>query len=198
MSLLAKRQVPDSPRYTNDGNDWYYSSTAYYIKWAVVAAIFLIFIGFIIGGYIHAKRRMKKGLAPLAYHRVRFFATLFTFSLTNKTSGCFPAANVKPSTTHTPSCLKHTDTTLISKTSVSIGLGMVIREGMRIRWDHTGPPPPAYGHEDYVPAYTPPQGPNKVNPDQSYHAPQGPPPQQFGTVASGSGPHPGGDLGHRQ
>jgi hypothetical protein len=71
------------------------------------------------------------------------------------------------------------------------------------------PPPPAYGahgQEDYVPAYSPPMGGNKVNPDQNFG--QGLP--QTGTVreggdgagASGQGQaqaqnHPGGDLGQR-
>ncbi len=71
------------------------------------------------------------------------------------------------------------------------------------------PPPPAYGHEDYVPAYTPPQGPNKVNPDQNYvyQPPQGAPPtgpgqaqMVYGEGSSGPQPqqeHPSGDLGRR-
>jgi hypothetical protein len=45
--------------------------TAYIIKWAVIGAIFVAFLAFFLGGYLHAKSRMKKGLAPLAYHRVR-------------------------------------------------------------------------------------------------------------------------------
>ena len=58
-----------------------------------------------------------------------------------------------------------------------------------------GPPPPAYGHEDYVPAYMPPQGPNKINPDQNYQPPMGAPPGE-------SSSHPqqqyaGGDLSSR-
>lgn len=31
-----------------------------------------------------------------------------------------------------------------------------------------GPPPPAYGENDYVPPYAPPQGGSKVDPDQNY------------------------------
>lgn len=43
-----------------------------------------------------------------------------------------------------------------------------------------GPAPPAYGENDYVPPYAPPQGGSKVNPDQSY--------QQPGYNQPGSGP----------
>jgi hypothetical protein len=45
--------------------------TAYAIKWAIIAAIILIFCLYFLGGYMHAQRRMKRGLPPLAYHRVR-------------------------------------------------------------------------------------------------------------------------------
>ncbi|KAF1840454.1 uncharacterized protein K460DRAFT_208773 [Cucurbitaria berberidis CBS 394.84] len=38
------------------------------IKWIFLAVIFLLFMYFI-GGYIHAKNRMRKGLPLLAYHR---------------------------------------------------------------------------------------------------------------------------------
>ena len=34
----------------------------------------------------------------------------------------------------------------------------------------------AYQEPDYVPPYAPPQGSSKVNPDQAYTAPPGPPP----------------------
>ena len=41
------------------------------IKWGIVGALILIFVLWIVGGYYHAKRRIAKGLPPLAYHRVR-------------------------------------------------------------------------------------------------------------------------------
>jgi hypothetical protein len=49
----------------------YFLQTAYAVKWAIIAAIFLIFSLYFVGGYLHAQRRMKRGLPPLAYHRVR-------------------------------------------------------------------------------------------------------------------------------
>lgn len=33
-----------------------------------------------------------------------------------------------------------------------------------------GPPPPAYGENDYVPPYAPPQGGSKVNPNQTFQS----------------------------
>lgn len=47
-----------------------YSYTSYVIKWIVFASLIGLFILFMTLGYIHAKQRMKKGLAPLSYHRV--------------------------------------------------------------------------------------------------------------------------------
>ena len=45
--------------------------TAYAIKWAVIAAIVLAVVLYLVGGYFHARRRMSKGLPPLYYHKVR-------------------------------------------------------------------------------------------------------------------------------
>ncbi|KAH8592096.1 hypothetical protein B0O99DRAFT_518210 [Bisporella sp. PMI_857] len=38
-------------------------------RWSVFFAIIFLFSAYMIGGYLHAKRRIKKGLPPLAYHR---------------------------------------------------------------------------------------------------------------------------------
>lgn len=71
VSIMEKRQNNNDNFDNNDdgGDWWWYSSTALAIKWCIVVAIFLIFIIWFVGGYWHAQRRMKKGLAPLAYHR---------------------------------------------------------------------------------------------------------------------------------
>jgi hypothetical protein len=45
--------------------------TAYIIKWSIVGGIFLLSIIFVVVAYFHAQARMKKGLRPLGYHRVR-------------------------------------------------------------------------------------------------------------------------------
>jgi hypothetical protein len=43
--------------------------TGIIIKWSILAAIFFLFMAWFVGGYIHAKRRMRKGLPLMAYHR---------------------------------------------------------------------------------------------------------------------------------
>lgn len=53
--------------YRNDG--FWYSTTGEIIKWSILAAIFLFFMAWFLGGYVHAKQRMRKGLPLLAYHR---------------------------------------------------------------------------------------------------------------------------------
>jgi len=55
--------------------------TAYIIKWAVLLSLFGIFFLWLIIGYWHAKRRIAKGLPPLAYHRVRIFLRQIQASL---------------------------------------------------------------------------------------------------------------------
>lgn len=41
------------------------------IKWAILGSLFALFMLWFIGGYIHAKRRLKAGKPLLGYHRVR-------------------------------------------------------------------------------------------------------------------------------
>ncbi|OCK81243.1 hypothetical protein K432DRAFT_295984 [Lepidopterella palustris CBS 459.81] len=75
MILLKRQQVQDCYEDINndvvcytDGGFWY-STTGEIVKWAILAAIFLFFMTWFVGGYMHAKRRMRKGLPLLAYHR---------------------------------------------------------------------------------------------------------------------------------
>jgi hypothetical protein len=39
------------------------------VKWSILAGIFLFFIAWFVGGYIHAKRRLRAGKPLLGYHR---------------------------------------------------------------------------------------------------------------------------------
>ena len=77
FSALARRDggSGDGSTVSSDdslGADWWWTSPiAYAVKWGIIAAIFVLFLAFFLIGHLHAQRRMKKGLAPLVYHRVR-------------------------------------------------------------------------------------------------------------------------------
>lgn len=43
--------------------------TGYAVRFSIVALIFLLIFVYFAGGYWHARRRIRKGLAPLPYHR---------------------------------------------------------------------------------------------------------------------------------
>ncbi|CAJ2500206.1 Uu.00g030590.m01.CDS01 [Anthostomella pinea] len=59
-------------QYVDDGDGelvWFwYTKEGVIIKWVVFLTIIVLFGGWIVGGRIHAKRRMRKGLKPMAYH----------------------------------------------------------------------------------------------------------------------------------
>ncbi|KAF2088114.1 hypothetical protein K490DRAFT_64788 [Saccharata proteae CBS 121410] len=76
--MLFPRQESDSAFYstTDDSNDndyyddnFWYTPKGYTVKYAIFGSIlFLFFLWFVLGS-IHARKRMQKGLPPLAYHR---------------------------------------------------------------------------------------------------------------------------------
>lgn len=85
--------------------------TAYAIKWAVIAAILVAFLLYFVGGYFHARQRMKKGLPPLKYHRVCFPSLGFSIRkakdndltwIFTPNSGSFPVDHAWPSLKHIP------------------------------------------------------------------------------------------------
>ncbi|PSN63445.1 hypothetical protein BS50DRAFT_577185 [Corynespora cassiicola Philippines] len=69
--MLAKRYcveyVDGTIECFRDG--FWYSEKGVIIKWCILASIFLFFTLWFVGGYLHAKQRMKKGLPLLGYHR---------------------------------------------------------------------------------------------------------------------------------
>ncbi|CAO2657001.1 Nn.00g058040.m01.CDS01 [Neocucurbitaria sp. VM-36] len=70
--ILAKRycvQYDDGDVRCYDEDGFWYSDKGVIIKWVLLALIFFTFFGWFLGGYIHAKRRLKKGQPLLAYHR---------------------------------------------------------------------------------------------------------------------------------
>lgn len=50
-------------------DSFWYTEKGIIVKWIVLAVFFLIFFVWFVGGHIHAKRRLKKGLPLLGYHR---------------------------------------------------------------------------------------------------------------------------------
>ena len=72
FDVIVRRDDGSGNGQTDDlGADWWWTSpTAYAVKWGIIAGIFILFLVFFLGGYLHAQRRMKRGLAPLGYHRV--------------------------------------------------------------------------------------------------------------------------------
>ncbi|KAI0505797.1 hypothetical protein F5B22DRAFT_491893 [Xylaria bambusicola] len=62
---LARRQYVE----TDDGYVWFWYTTAgVIIKYTIFFAFLLLLVGWVIGGRVHAKRRLRKGLKPLRYH----------------------------------------------------------------------------------------------------------------------------------
>ncbi|ORY68621.1 uncharacterized protein BCR38DRAFT_135358 [Pseudomassariella vexata] len=67
---LTDGDVPDG--YTLEHGRYvpfWWSRTGLLIKWSVFLGFIILFSAYLIIGYQHAKRRVRKGLKPLGYHR---------------------------------------------------------------------------------------------------------------------------------
>ncbi|EEY17597.1 conserved hypothetical protein [Verticillium alfalfae VaMs.102] len=134
-------------------------------------------MGYLIGGYLHAKRRLKKGLLPLAYHR-----WMVRRAVLAQVDPRYGRPHQQPAyyATYRP------------------GYGEAYAQGQ----GHGGygmqnmpPPPPMYDPSSArPPMYVPPEGGSKVDPSQtygreSYAPPAGPPPpqQQTGVATNTTG-----------
>lgn len=66
LKALAQRQ------YVKRGEDdyvWFwYTTTGVIIKYTLFFAFLFIIVAWVVGGRMHAKRRLRKGLRPLSYH----------------------------------------------------------------------------------------------------------------------------------
>ncbi|KAJ4987414.1 ubiquitin-protein ligase Sel1 [Stagonosporopsis vannaccii] len=145
---------------------FWYTQKGQIIKWSILGAMFALFMAWFIGGYIHAKRRLKAGKPLLAYHRFlvswqerkRYGQTPqnhFTFYATQN-----PYANRPPYTQ---------------------------------RADGSWPePPPTYNGADAPPQYFAPPGATKASPSQGMEMGQFGT-QQSGVVG-GNGGGGGGDV----
>ncbi|KAI9783443.1 MAG: hypothetical protein M1816_001367 [Peltula sp. TS41687] len=69
VRVLRSIQRRQTGVFDDDDGYWYYSPTAVAIKWAVLAALVLLLLSFLAGAYYHARRRITRGLQPMAYHR---------------------------------------------------------------------------------------------------------------------------------
>ena len=75
----------------NDPNFVAKARTAFIVKWSILGGIFLIFTLWFVGGYFHAKRRIRKGLPPLAYHRVWRSFPVCSYPCSNASKFLVPA-----------------------------------------------------------------------------------------------------------
>ncbi|EXJ74124.1 uncharacterized protein A1O5_02418 [Cladophialophora psammophila CBS 110553] len=184
-SKILGRQIGDGTVGNNnttgdevDNGYWWYSPTADAIKWAVVAAILLAFSLYFLAGHLHARRRMQKGLPPLAYHR---------WLVSRRQKAAFLQQHPQYANQFAFYRAQQERVGPYGSYSYAPGSGQAYQMGGMY-----GPPPPAYHEPEYVPAYTPPQknGPNKVDPDQRYNPPSGPPPARASAAAEPTQPEP--------
>ncbi|KAI1334110.1 hypothetical protein F5Y15DRAFT_421165 [Xylariaceae sp. FL0016] len=65
-TMIQRRQYVED----EDGRlVWFwYTKTGYIIKWVLFLSFILIMAVWIVGGRIHAKKRLRKGLKPMGYH----------------------------------------------------------------------------------------------------------------------------------
>lgn len=72
------------------------------IKWVILASFTFLFFAWFVGGYIHAKRRLKKGLPLLSYHRVSVPPHPLITILANASAFTVPNAVILPPPERTP------------------------------------------------------------------------------------------------
>lgn len=68
--MLEKRQTNFDNDDDDDNGMWGYSTTGVAIKWAVVGAILVLLVLWLVLGRMHAQRRLRRGQRPMVYHRL--------------------------------------------------------------------------------------------------------------------------------
>ncbi|KAF2203743.1 hypothetical protein GQ43DRAFT_410944 [Delitschia confertaspora ATCC 74209] len=121
---------------------FWYSNKGIIVKWIILAVIFFAFMAWFVGGYIHAKSRMRKGLPLLSYHR-----WLIPYRERQRW-GQIPG--------QTPSRTPQDHFTFYNTQAYGVRPGGAYPE-----------PPPMY-YNDAPPQYTPPPGATKIQPNQTY------------------------------
>ncbi|KAK7744086.1 hypothetical protein SLS53_003604 [Cytospora paraplurivora] len=142
---------------------FWYTSTGHIVRWVIFLCILVLFLAYVLGGYIHAKKRMRKGLPPLAYHRW----------LVPR----HELARVDPRYALPP---QHP----MYAAAAANNTNYHYRPGYQNQYDpsynmqsNMPPPPPMYDpNAPRPPMYEAPQGGTKMAPNQEYEAPPGPPP----------------------
>nr|OQO04088.1 hypothetical protein B0A51_18464 [Rachicladosporium sp. CCFEE 5018] len=149
---LYERQSTGLPGFDTNNNmndpsdgyydDWWWSPAGMAVRYAIITLIFALLVGYFLGGYLHAKRRVSKGLPPLAYHRW----------MVNRRTSRYAA----------PSQQWYSQPYYQNGGNQGYNAGSYGMQGF-------APPPPAYeGHVAPPPVYQPPQGGSKVAADQNY------------------------------
>ncbi|USP77229.1 uncharacterized protein yc1106_04503 [Curvularia clavata] len=152
-------------------NGFWYTEKGIIIKWVIFALFFFIFFGWFVGGRIHAKRRLRKGLPLLSYHR-------FLISYAERRRfGQVPQNHFTFYQTQNPYTAPN---------------GQQYAQRQDGAWTE---PPPVYHNSDAPPQYFAPPAPSKLNPNQQgpvyamemgqYGGPAPPPPAQTGPQQSG-------------
>ncbi|KAH8813137.1 chitin synthesis regulation, resistance to congo red-domain-containing protein [Xylogone sp. PMI_703] len=73
MSVISARQTETFT--DDDGNVYVYhdsfwwTKTGQIVRWSIFLGLFALIMAYLLGGYLHAKRRIARGQAPLPYHR---------------------------------------------------------------------------------------------------------------------------------
>lgn len=126
------------------------------VRYTIVAILFLLIFLYFIGGYWHARRRLRKNLAPLPYHRWMVKRHLYPRPGQYYSYG--PQAHGVPMYAH-PHYQNNGPPQQFPQHPDYYGM----------QGSSHAPPPPAYHAGDAPPpVYQPPQGGSKVAADQSY------------------------------
>ena len=119
------------------------------VRYAIITVLFALVLLYFVGGYWHAKRRIRKNLAPLPYHR--WMVSRRRYQPANQ-----QWYNHQPNGPHSQQPYYQNNDTAYG--------GSYGMQGY-------APPPPAYdAHMAPPPVYQPPQGGSKVAADQHYTA----------------------------
>ncbi|KAL8895893.1 MAG: hypothetical protein Q9192_003391 [Flavoplaca navasiana] len=178
MVYLGKRDIygDDDDDYHYDGyhGDWWYSETAEVIRWVIVAGLLFGLFLLVVGGYVHARRRVRRGQTPLRYHRVSppyLSRCCFGLPPMNKT-WLLPRSQRRFQPAQPFTFYQHQQNPYemypypAPPPGRTLPLSTAIQGTDFIAYHNNGGPPP--------PRYEPPQGASKMNPSQQTF-PLGPP-----------------------